>query len=392
MHDHFGHFAIGKTYSLIKRYYYWPKMIKHIQRHVDSCSLCRREKLQADKYQLQTTEIPKRAFGKVSIDLIVDLPVSHHGNKNILVMVDQLTSWPIARVIPDKEAVTVANAVYKDLILQHGAPEILLSDNGKEFCNDTLAYVCEEYGIKQHFTSPYTPRSNGKTENFNKFLKGSIRKLCQEDNAAWDQVLDQILCTYRFFPHTSTGEAPYTLLYFRDPPLPVHKFIQPMEAYTGDKSPAKQIEQSRVSVSIAAKMLERMREKQKRHYKNRKSVHTFKVGDLVLLRKHNKVKPELKWEPNYRIIRLPHLWSAVVENQFTGRTKRCNVSDLKIKHPAEDWDLNPATVGRAARFVNHPDNLPDVDFKPDQPDEAVKSPPNKHNLRQCIKPPTKLDL
>ena len=30
MHDHFGHFGIGKTYSLIKRYYYWPKMVKHI--------------------------------------------------------------------------------------------------------------------------------------------------------------------------------------------------------------------------------------------------------------------------------------------------------------------------------------------------------------------------
>ena len=83
-------------------------MIKHIQRHVDSYSLCRREKMQADKYQLQATEIPKRAFGKVSIDLIVDLP--HHDNKNILVMVDQLTSWPIASAIPDKEAVTVANA------------------------------------------------------------------------------------------------------------------------------------------------------------------------------------------------------------------------------------------------------------------------------------------
>ena len=36
MHDHFGHFGIGKTYSLIKRYYYWPKMIKHIQAHVES--------------------------------------------------------------------------------------------------------------------------------------------------------------------------------------------------------------------------------------------------------------------------------------------------------------------------------------------------------------------
>ena len=142
-------------------------------------------------------------------------------------------------------------------------------------------------------------------------------------------------------------------------------------------------------VSIAAKMLERMRENQKRHYKNRKLVHIFKVGDLVLLRKHNKDKLELKWEPNYRIIRFPHLWSAIVENQFTGR---CNVSDLKIKHPAEDWDLKLAKIGRAARFVNHPDNLPDVDFKPNQTDDAVKSPPNKYNLRQHINPPTKLDL
>ena len=64
--------------------------------------------MQSDKYQLQTTEIPNRAFGKVSIDLIVDLPVSHNGSKNILVMVDQLTSWPIAIAIPDKEATTVA--------------------------------------------------------------------------------------------------------------------------------------------------------------------------------------------------------------------------------------------------------------------------------------------
>ena len=49
---------------------------------------------------------------------------------------------------------TIANAVYRDLILQHGAPEILLSDNGKEFSNDTLAYVCEEHGIKQHLLVP----------------------------------------------------------------------------------------------------------------------------------------------------------------------------------------------------------------------------------------------
>ena len=122
MHDHFGHFGTGKTYSLIKRYYYWPKMIKHIQAHVDSCSLCRREKMQADRYQLQTTEIPKRPFAKVAIDLIVELPVSHYGNKNILVMVDHLTSWPIVKAISNKEATTMAEAIFEKLILEHGSP------------------------------------------------------------------------------------------------------------------------------------------------------------------------------------------------------------------------------------------------------------------------------
>ena len=29
MHDHFGHFGIGKIYYLIERYYYWSKIIKH---------------------------------------------------------------------------------------------------------------------------------------------------------------------------------------------------------------------------------------------------------------------------------------------------------------------------------------------------------------------------
>ena len=112
--------------------------------------------MQAYKYQLQMTEITKRAFAKVSTDLIVELPTSHYGNKNILVMVDHLTGWPIAKAIPDKEATTVVNDIFEKLILEHGAPEILLSDNGKDFTNVTLAYVCQELNNEQHFTGPYT--------------------------------------------------------------------------------------------------------------------------------------------------------------------------------------------------------------------------------------------
>ena len=153
MHDKFGHFGIGKTYSLIKRYYFWPKMIKNISQHVERCSLCRREKLTVDKYQLQTTEIPDQPFAKVGIDLIVDLDVSHKGSKNILVVVDHLTGYPIAVPIPNKEASTVVDAFYEKVILEHTAPHIVLSDSGKEFANDTMAQLCDAFNIKHNFTN-----------------------------------------------------------------------------------------------------------------------------------------------------------------------------------------------------------------------------------------------
>ena len=55
---------------------------------------------------------------------------------------------------PDKEASTVTGAILEKLILEHGPPDIVLSHNGKEYTNDTLAYVCGKFNISQHFTSP----------------------------------------------------------------------------------------------------------------------------------------------------------------------------------------------------------------------------------------------
>ena len=92
-----------------------------------------------------------------------------------------------------------------------------------------------------------------KTENFNKVLKASIRKLCQEDKASWDQVLDQVPFSYGCCPHTSTGEALYTLVYNRDPPIPIQKLIKVVKPYKGESTLGMRIEKSRVSLSTATK-------------------------------------------------------------------------------------------------------------------------------------------
>ena len=122
------------------------------------------------------------------------------------------------------------------------------------------------------------------------------------------------------------------------------------------------MEQSWINLSTTAKMLERMWANLKRHYQHWRATHKFQVGDLVLLKKHNADKMDLRWEPNYRVVRLMSPWSSVVENQISGKTKRCNVGDLKPKHPSEDWELKPRSISKATSFINHPDNLPDIEL------------------------------
>ena len=240
------------------------------------------------------------------------------------------------------------------------------------------------------------PGQMEKMENLKRFLKASIRKLCQEDTAAWDQVLGQILFAYRCCPHTSTGEAPYTLLYNRDSPLPMQKLIMCIELYNSEGMVGKRNKQSWITLSTTAKMLERMWANQKRHYQHQAATHKYQVGDLVLLKKHNADKMELIWEPNYRVIRLASPWSAVVENQISHKTKHCNVGDPKPKHTSKDWELKPSTISKAARFINHPDNLSDVDITPHHDPTLPSNPKDNvgtiYYLRKSIKAPRRLDL
>ena len=194
------------------------------------------------------------------------------------------------------------------------------------------------------------------------------------------------------------GDVPYTLLYNRDPPLPVQKLFWCIEPYKGHGTLRKRIKQSQITLSMAAKMLERMWTNQNRHYQCHKATQEFWVGDLVLLKKHNADKMDLRWEPNYQVVKLKSPWSVLVENQISSKTKCWNISDLKAQHPSEDWTLWLSPISTAMRFINHPHNLPDVDISTDHdttPD-IQKSPgawvDTRYNQRKSTKAPMRSEL
>jgi len=77
----------------------------------------------------------------VGIDLI-QLPVSSSGNRYCITLTDYFSKWAEAMPIPTKEATHVADFLCK--IFRHGCPEEIISDQGREFCNQVIS---QAFGI-----------------------------------------------------------------------------------------------------------------------------------------------------------------------------------------------------------------------------------------------------
>ena len=172
-------------------------MDKDIRKYIANCILCCREKAKIQNYPLQMMEIPNRLFDKIAIDLITECETSTSGNKHILTIIDHLTRWPEAYPIPDKSADTIVSTFINEYLPVHMCPRYILSDNGTEFKNNLMDQVLQQLGIDRIFSAPYHPQSNGKLEFFHKYLKPTLKKLCEKDPSNWDKYLGQVLISYR---------------------------------------------------------------------------------------------------------------------------------------------------------------------------------------------------
>ena len=156
-------------------------MNKDIRKYIANCTLCHREKAKVQVYLIQMMEILDRPFNKIAIDLVTECKTSNSGNKHILTIINYLTGWQEAFPIPDKSADTIGSTFITQYLTVHMCPRYILSDNGMEFRNHLLDQLLKQLGIKRIFSAPYHPQSNGKLEVFHKYLKPTLKKLCEKD-------------------------------------------------------------------------------------------------------------------------------------------------------------------------------------------------------------------
>lgn len=81
--------------------------------------------------------------------------------------------------------------------------------------------LAERLGIEHIYTSKYNPQANGEVERLNRVIKAMVAAYVNSDWSNWDQWLQPIAFAYISSLVVSTMEAPFTLVYGREPVLPV---------------------------------------------------------------------------------------------------------------------------------------------------------------------------
>ena len=266
------------------------------------------------------SEIPDRPFYKIAIDLVTDWETSTSGDKHILTIINHLTGWLEAFPIPDKSADTIVTTLINQYLPVHMCPRYILSDNSTEFNNSLMDQVLQQLGIDRIYSAPYHPQSNGKLEVFHKYLKPTLKKFCEKDPANWDKYLNQVLASYRITPNLATVELPFFLVYGRDPNIPLHQLLEPMQCFLGDPDSGKlHLETHRLALAIAKKTLDenRFTATQKTLARDNPA---FQVGNHVYFKNKQPEKWDLKWRPGYWIVRIENNGHFIhIENQATGK-------------------------------------------------------------------------
>ena len=85
----------------------------------------------------------------------------------MLVMTDAFSKYTEVVAVPNKEAQTVGQAIFKRWICRFGCPLEIISDGGKEFVNTISAELYKLLNIKHSRTTAYHPQCNSQVERFN---------------------------------------------------------------------------------------------------------------------------------------------------------------------------------------------------------------------------------
>jgi hypothetical protein len=100
----------------------------------------------------------------------------------MLTLVENTTLWVEAFPCRSTGAQEVAHILVDELFPRHGVCKTLRSDSGVAFRSGLVKYFCSLLNVRQIFTSPHRPQTDGLCEKQNSSLVTGLRLACDNPN------------------------------------------------------------------------------------------------------------------------------------------------------------------------------------------------------------------
>ena len=200
--------------KVLRQGYYWPTILKDATDLVKKCRICqehaRISRLPSEPLTSITSPWPFQQWG---LDILGPLPLGKGQCKFIIVAVDYFTKWAEAEPLATITKHKIRNFVWQAVICRFGIPRALVSDNGKQFDNSKFRDFYAELGIKNYYSSPAHPQSNGQAEVTIRTLKAALKTKLENLKGKWVEYLPEVLWAYRITQKLATRETPFALAF-----------------------------------------------------------------------------------------------------------------------------------------------------------------------------------
>ena len=165
-----GHLSPPKTLAKLRREAYWAK---NVFKYCKECTKCQQGKPPMPQ-KAPLTNIPiGPPWQMVAVD-IMEVPLSRHNNRYLLVLQDYFTKWVEVIPLPRQTADLITAEIVK-LFTVFGIPDVLHSDQGRNFESSLLRQTLEAFGVSKSRTTAYHPQGDGMVERFNRSLLQMLR-------------------------------------------------------------------------------------------------------------------------------------------------------------------------------------------------------------------------
>jgi hypothetical protein len=343
--DIVGHHGVNQTCKLIQRANKtWTGYHNDIRGFIRNCHICQKIKFQTipqvitNKYHLHG-EYPMR---DISVDTIGPLPDDEHGNKYILVIIDNFSKFTELYATRDTTAISYVQACLQHISL-FGIMSSIRSDGGTQFTANICKQLSELFGFTHHIILAYHPQANGIVERKNaeviKHLKSLV--LVKHDKDKWSMYLPLVQRILNSTIDTNTSICPSEIIFGNQLPIMTPLLADNNDTTLSTTSVHDYIHQISDAMSILVT-------RSRIHLENisispdidASQGHQYNVGDYVLLTYPS--QPPHKLSPAYRgplkIVSQVRDDIYTLLDMITGKHKNYHVDRLRIFNNDDNTD------------------------------------------------------